>query len=56
MLQEVIVYAVLAVVAGIVIYSLIKRFRVPKKSSSCDGCSGCDLMKECNSPKKTPVN
>lgn len=42
MLQEIIVYIILAVVAGLVIYSLIRRFG-SRKSSPCDGCSGCDL-------------
>jgi hypothetical protein len=41
MLQEIIVYFILAITVGLVIYSIVRRFR--HKSSPCDGCSGCDL-------------
>ncbi|MTK54084.1 FeoB-associated Cys-rich membrane protein [Paludibacter sp.] len=41
MLQEIIVYIILIVAAGFAVRALVKRFG--RKSSPCDGCSGCDL-------------
>jgi hypothetical protein len=53
MTQDIIVYIILAAVAAIVIYSLVKRLRAPDKSSPCEGCSGCDLkdtVSKCHTP------
>jgi len=53
MIQDIIVYVILAIVAMIVVYSLVKRLRAPEKSSPCEGCSGCDLkdtVSKCHTP------
>ena len=45
MTQENIVFIVLALVVGYVIYSVIKNFR-SKNGSKCSGCSGCSAKEE----------
>lgn len=43
MIQEIIVYIILAVTIIYTQYAIRKKFL--KKTSPCDGCSGCDLKK-----------
>jgi hypothetical protein len=52
MLQEIIMYIILVAAVGLAIRALIKRFG--RKSSPCDGCSGCDLKKTVHKGQKPP--
>jgi hypothetical protein len=49
MIQEIIVFIILAVVISYIAYTFFRK-PVSKKSTACDGCSGCDLKKDlmCN--------
>jgi peptidoglycan/LPS O-acetylase OafA/YrhL len=58
MIQEIIVFIILAVVISYIAYTFFRK-PVSKKSTACDGCSGCDLKKDlmCNltaDPPPTP--
>ena len=52
MLQEIIVYIILLIAGGLAVRAIIKRFG--RKSSPCDGCSGCDLKNTVSKGNKPP--
>lgn len=51
MLQQIIVYIILAGVAGGIIYRIIKAGKNKKKNDNChsSGCSSCPLKDKCGS-------
>jgi hypothetical protein len=53
MIQEIVVYVILVLAVGYVIFTLIRKMHT-KKASACGGCTGCDLKKDltCNIPPK----
>ena len=52
MLQEIIVYIILIIAAGLAVRAIIKR--LGRKNSPCDGCSGCDLKNSVSKGQKPP--
>jgi hypothetical protein len=54
MTQEIIVFIILGIVISYIVFTFFRRDQ-SKKSSACDGCSGCDLKKDlmCNLPDRT---
>lgn len=50
MIQNTLTYLLVAAALGIVLYKLWQSLFGPK-TSSCEGCSGCDLKKEIHKNK-----
>ena len=43
MLQEIVVYIIIAVVFVLLVRGAVRMFRKEEEGSSCAGCSGCDI-------------
>ena len=46
MVQTIIVFIIVAIAAGVVIFSIIKNIRPSKKENHCGGCTGCSVKNE----------
>ncbi len=45
MTQDLVVFAIIIMTVGYVIFSFIKNLRAKKDNNGCSGCTGCDLSK-----------
>lgn len=50
MIQNIIVYLIIASAIGFTIYSVVKSLRT-KQKSGCEGCSGCELKNDIKKSK-----
>ena len=55
MIQEILVYIILAVVVIYSIYKLLKSLR-SKPTSACEGCTGCGIKQEMMQKGKTTTH
>ena len=54
MLQEIIVYLIIAVVFALLVRGAVRMFKKNDASSPCAGCSGCDIKPEKGDDKDNP--
>ncbi len=45
MTQDLIVFAIITMTVGYVLFSFVKNLRAKKVSNNCGGCTGCELSK-----------
>ena len=43
--QDLIVFAIIALTIGYMVFGFVKNLRTKKIKNGCDGCTGCDLSK-----------